>query len=250
MIGHPCLDAVDDFSEPRCGCGPSPRLAARSVAERLGPVDCADSTSPQPPASEPVPAFDGPRAERAIRELLLAVGEDPDREGLVDTPRRVAKAYAQLFAGMRQDAGEHLARVFTEPSDGPIICRGIEFASTCEHHLLPFVGTASVAYLPGRDQVVGLSKLARTVDVFARRPQVQERLTNQIADALVEHLRPRGVLVLIESQHMCMSLRGVSKQQASMVTTSSRGVYAQDHAARAEVLALMSGNRPGPLPGH
>ena len=184
---------------------------------------------------------DLPRIERAVREILLAIGEDPDREGLRETPRRYAKALRELFAGMREDAGTHLGRVFEheQAGDDLVMLRNIPFNSTCEHHLLPFVGRAHVAYLPANGRVTGLSKLARTVDVFARRPQMQERLTGQIADALVEHLEPRGVAVLIEGEHLCMRVRGAKKADATMVTTAMRGVYAEDRELRREVLALL-----------
>lgn len=183
------------------------------------------------------------RIERAVREILAAVGEDPDREGLEDTPKRVARAYRELFAGLRQDAGAHLSRQFAQEQagDDAVMLRGIPFTSMCEHHLLPFVGQAHVAYLPAHGKVTGLSKLARAVDVFARRPQMQERLTQQIADALVEHLDPRGVAVVVEGEHSCLKLRGACKPDAEMVTTAFRGELATDRALRAEVLGLMRG---------
>ncbi len=187
--------------------------------------------------------MDLPRIERAVREILLAVGDDPDREGLRETPKRYARALRELFAGLREDAGTHLSRVFEHEQAGEdvVMLRGIPFNSMCEHHLLPFVGRAHVAYLPAHGRVTGLSKLARTVDVFARRPQMQERLTAQIADALVEHLDPRGVAVLVEGEHMCMHLRGAKKAEAQMVTTALRGVYTEDRDLRREVLALLRG---------
>jgi GTP cyclohydrolase I len=188
---------------------------------------------------------DLPRLERAVRELLVALGEDPDRDGLIDTPRRVARAYHELFAGMRDDAGRHLSRQFAHEQAGEdvVALRNIRFTSVCEHHLFPFTGTAHVAYLPAPGRVTGLSKLARTVDVFARRPQLQERLTAQIADALVRHLEPRGVAVVVEATHSCLALRGASKPEAQMVTTAFRGLYEADRSLRQEVLALI---RPGP----
>jgi GTP cyclohydrolase I len=197
---------------------------------------------PHFPAPRFAPAgVDHDRIARAVREILIAVGEDPDREGLLDTPARVARAYAETFAGLREDAGIHLARTFGHAASGDdaVILRNIEFASLCEHHLAPFLGRAHVAYLPSGGRVTGLSKLARTVDVFARRPQLQERLTAQIADALVEHLAPRGVAVLIEGEHMCMRVRGAKKADAKMVTTAMRGVYADDRDLRREVLGLL-----------
>lgn len=200
------------------------------------------------PASPAAPGIDHDRIARAVREILLAVGEDPDREGLLDTPARVARAYAETFAGLREDAGTHLARTFEHEASGDdvVLLRNIEFASLCEHHLAPFLGRAHVAYLPAGGRVTGLSKLARSVDVFARRPQLQERLTAQIADALVEHLEPRGVAVLIEGEHLCLRVRGARKSDAQMVTTAMRGVYAEDRELRREVLGLLRGasNQP------
>jgi len=177
-------------------------------------------------------------AARAVRELLLALGEDPDREGLQDTPRRVARMYRELFAGLRDNPAEHLGRTFDEPYNEIVALRNIDFASLCEHHLLPFIGRAHVAYLPNR-RVVGLSKLARTVEAYARRPQIQERLTAQVADALMNHLDARGALVVIESEHFCMKIRGVNKPRSSMVTSAARGVFNTDAAARAEAMALI-----------
>lgn len=194
---------------------------------------------------EPRREVDLPRIEAAVREILAAVGEDPDREGLLDTPARVARAYRDLFAGLREDAGVHLARQFDHDTSGEdaVVLRDIEFSSTCEHHLLPFLGRAHVAYLPAEGRVTGLSKLARTVDVFARRPQLQERMTAQIADALVEHLAPRGVAVVIEGEHLCMRARGARKRDATMITTALRGSYKEDKALRREVLALLRARR-------
>ncbi|HEX9106573.1 MAG TPA: GTP cyclohydrolase I FolE [Longimicrobiales bacterium] len=181
------------------------------------------------------------RMERGIRELLLGLGEDPDREGLQETPARVARAYRELLGGSWQEPGEHLERVFAQEhaGDDVVMLRGIRFVSVCEHHLLPFTGVAHVAYLPSHGRVTGLSKLARTVDVYARRLQMQERLTAQVADALVEHLDPRGVAVVVESEHSCLRLRGAQKEDASMVTTAFRGALEHDRALRAEVLGLM-----------
>ena len=194
----------------------------------------------EPQAAVPLGVDQG-RIERAVREILIAVGEDPDREGLRDTPARVARAYSETFAGLRQDAGVHLSRTFEHEVSGDdvVMLRNIEFSSLCEHHLAPFLGRAHIAYLPSGGRVTGLSKLARTVDVFARRPQLQERLTAQIADALVEHLQPRGVAVLIEGEHLCMRVRGARKADAEMVTTAMRGVYTEDRELRREVLALL-----------
>lgn len=189
-----------------------------------------------PPANDRV---DRVRAEAAIRELLIAVGEDPDREGLRDTPRRVAKMYEELFAGLRIDPSEALERTFREDHDELVMLRDIQFSSLCEHHLLPFIGRAHVAYLP-RGEVVGISKLARTVHAFARRPQVQERLTAQVADALMDHLGARGALVVIEAQHFCMKMRGVNEPHSSMITSVARGHVKQDSRLRAEAMSLLT----------
>ena len=193
---------------------------------------------------KPVEAYgqvDLPRIERAVREILLAVGEDPDREGLLKTPSRVARSYAELMSGLRTDPRTHLRTVFTERYDEIVLLRDIEFHSLCEHHLLPFTGKAHVAYLPA-GKVVGLSKLARLVEGFARRPQVQERLTNQVADALMEELSPGGAACVIEAVHTCMTIRGAKKAGSVMVTSALRGAFKDCPMSRAEVLSLMHGN--------
>ena len=192
---------------------------------------------------DPRSRIDIPGAERAVRDLLLSLGQDVDEPGLCDTPRRVAKMYGELFAGLNDDPAKHLSRTFPEQCDEIVLLRDIDFASICEHHLLPFIGRAHVAYLPS-DCVVGLSKLARTVDAYARRPQVQERLTAQIADALMTHLNARGALVVIESEHFCMKIRGVNKPNSVMVTSAVRGHFKTNPAARAEAMALI-GKRNG-----
>jgi len=202
-------------------------------------VNTANPLQAPEPATDGRPRFDLERAKAAVRELLIAVGEDPDREGLLDTPKRVAKMYRELFAGLEQDPADHLARTFDEQYDEIVILRDIQFSSTCEHHLLPFIGTAHVAYLPS-SKVVGLSKLARTVRTFARRPQVQERLTAQVADALMEHLDAAGAMVVIESQHMCMKVRGVNDPESTMVTSVVRGVFRDNYAARSEAMSLLN----------
>ncbi|MGY1830760.1 GTP cyclohydrolase I FolE [Geodermatophilus sp. SYSU D01180] len=185
---------------------------------------------------------DSARAEAAVRELLLAVGEDPDRPGLRDTPARVARAYAETFAGLWQDPGEVLATVFDEDHDEMVLVRDIPMYSTCEHHLVPFHGAAHVGYIPGDDgRVTGLSKLARLVDVYARRPQVQERLTRQIADALADHLKPRGVIVVVEAEHLCMGMRGIRKPGSTTVTSAVRGMFRENAATRAEAMSLVLG---------
>ena len=190
--------------------------------------------------STPAP-IDLERAERAVREILLAIGEDPDREGLKETPGRVARSYAEIFAGMTQRPEDVLTTTFELGHDELILVRDIEVYSTCEHHLVPFHGVAHVGYIPGRDgRVTGLSKLVRLVDVYARRPQIQERMTSQIADALVEHLKPLGVLVVIECEHLCMSMRGVRKPGSRTITSAVRGQL-RDPATRAEAMGLVLG---------
>jgi GTP cyclohydrolase IA len=181
------------------------------------------------------------RAERAVRELLAAIGEDPERDGLKDTPGRVARAYAEMFAGMGQEPADVLTTTFEIGHSELILVRDIEVYSTCEHHLVPFHGVAHVGYIPARDgRVTGLSKMARLVDVFARRPQVQERLTTQIADALVEHLQPQGVIVVVECEHLCMSMRGVRRPGSRTITSAVRGQLL-DPATRAEAMGLALG---------
>ncbi len=183
------------------------------------------------------------RAEAAVRELLHAIGEDPDREGLRDTPRRVARAARELYAGMWQDPGDVLAKTFSIDHSELVIVRDIPMYSTCEHHLLPFHGEAHIGYIPADDgRVTGLSKLGRLVEVFARRPQVQEQITTQIADALVEHLAVQGVIVVIEAEHLCMSMRGVQKPGSRTITSAVRGQL-RDAATRAEAMALLLGGK-------
>jgi GTP cyclohydrolase I len=204
------------------------------------PGEAKLSLAPTSDCRTPSDNFDLPRLERAVRDILIAVGEDPERDGLKDTPRRVAKAYRELFGGLHQDPARHLARVFEQECDEIILLRDIDFFSLCEHHLLPFSGRAHVAYLPADGKVVGLSKLARTVEAFARRPQVQERLTNQVADAIMQHLDARGVAVVIEAGHLCMKMRGIQKPNGVMVTSAVRGSFKDDPAARAEVMSLIN----------
>ncbi len=181
---------------------------------------------------------DTERIEKAVREILLAAGEDAEREGLRKTPERVAKMYAELLAGMREDPKVHLRSVFSEDYDEIVLLRNIPFFSICEHHLLPFIGTAHVAYLP-KGMVLGVSKLARIVDCFAKRLQTQERLTCQIADFIMDNLKPMGVAVVLEASHSCMTIRGVKKPGAMMVTSALRGIFRKDPRSRAEVLSLM-----------
>ncbi|GAA3327078.1 MULTISPECIES: GTP cyclohydrolase I FolE [Paeniglutamicibacter] len=181
------------------------------------------------------------RIENAVREILHAIGEDPQRDGLLETPKRVAKAYAEFFAGLHEDPADLLATTFDIEHDELVLVKDIPFYSTCEHHLVPFHGSAHVGYIPGPEgKVTGLSKLARLVEVYARRPQVQERLTTQIVDALVAHLNPRGAMVVVECEHMCMSMRGVRKPGAKTVTSAVRGQL-REPATRAEAMSLILG---------
>ncbi|WP_214413224.1 GTP cyclohydrolase I FolE [Sphaerisporangium fuscum] len=185
---------------------------------------------------------DSARIEKAVREILLAIGEDPDRDGLLDTPARVARAYAEQFAGLGQKPEEVLTTVFDADHDEMVLVKDIEVYSTCEHHLVPFHGLAHVGYVPNaKGQITGLSKLARLVDVYARRPQVQERMTSQIADALMQVLEPRGVIVVIEAEHLCMTMRGVRKPGAKTITSAVRGSFRDSDKTRAEAMALILG---------
>lgn len=199
--------------------------------DELTPEDTSDSLAP----------VDQPRIAKAVREILLAIGEDPDREGLQDTPKRVAKSYAEIFSGLHQSPADLLATTFALEHEEMVLVKDIPFFSTCEHHLVPFHGTAHIGYIPSMDgKVTGLSKLARLVDVYARRPQVQERLTTQIVDALMDNLDPRGAIVVIECEHLCMSMRGVRKPGAKTVTSAVRGQL-RETATRAEAMSLIIG---------
>ena len=184
--------------------------------------------------------IDEARIEKAVREILHAIGEDPDRDGLVNTPNRVARMYSEVFGGLNSDPCHHLTVTFEAGHDEMVLERNIPFASVCEHHLVPFVGRAHVAYIPNEDgRITGLSKLARVVDGFSKRPQVQERLTTQIADAIEACLEPRGVLVVIEAEHLCMSMRGVKKPGAQAITSAVRGLFRDDSRTRAEAMAFI-----------
>jgi GTP cyclohydrolase I len=182
------------------------------------------------------------RIRRAVREILLAIGEDPDREGLVETPDRVARMYAEVFQGLQQDPTAHLQKVFTQKYDEMVIIKDISFESFCEHHLLPFTGRAHVAYIPN-GKVVGLSKIPRVIDVLARRPQLQEKLTEEVAELLMDQLDARGVAVVLEASHSCMTIRGVHKPGSTMVTSALRGICKDSAATRGEVLSLILGGR-------
>jgi GTP cyclohydrolase I len=180
------------------------------------------------------------RIEKAVREILIAVGEDPDRAGLVRTPARVARAYAELFAGLRVDPAQVLTTAFEADHEELVLVRDIEVMSLCEHHLLPFRGVAHIGYIPGEDgKITGLSKLARIVEVYARRPQVQERLTSQIVDLLMARLQPRGVIAVLECEHMCMAMRGIQKAGATTVTSAVRGIFQRDAKSRSEAMTLI-----------
>jgi GTP cyclohydrolase I len=182
------------------------------------------------------------RIEKAVCEILLAVGEDPQREGLRDTPNRVARMYAELLAGHHHSPDQHVERVFHEDYDEMVLLRDIPFSSFCEHHMMPFIGKAHIAYLPD-GKVLGLSKIARILDCFAKRLQVQERLTSQVAEFFMEKLKPKGVAVVIEASHSCMTIRGAQKPGAVMVTSALRGIFIRDPKSRSEVLGLMHVDR-------
>jgi len=186
------------------------------------------------------PEVDQPRIAAAVREILEAIGEDPDRDGLLDTPARVARMYAEIFAGLHDTPEKHLKTTFEADHDEMVMVRDIPIYSACEHHLIPFIGKAHIAYIPGEDgRITGLSKLARLADVYARRPQVQERLTVQIADALERVLAPRGVLVVVQAEHLCMSMRGVRKAGTTTVTSAVRGLFRSNTATRYEAMRLI-----------
>ncbi len=194
--------------------------------------------------SGPSRVFDHGRIEKAVREILEAIGEDPDREGLRRTPERVASMFEEIFAGLEESPGEHLAVTFAADHDEMIMVKDIPLYSMCEHHLVPFIGAAHVAYIPNEaGRITGLSKLVRLVEAYARRPQVQEQLTSQIADELVGALQPRGVLVVIEAEHLCMSMRGVQKPGTTTVTSAVRGLFRENQATRAEALQFIHGSR-------
>jgi GTP cyclohydrolase I len=203
-----------------------------------------DSGTPldvDPHAAEPA-TVDLARAEAAVRELLIALGEDPDRPGLERTPARVARSYAEVWSGLHVDPADVLETTFDANHDELVLVKDIALYSTCEHHLVPWHGTAAVGYIPGLDgRITGLSKLARLVDLYARRPQVQERLTAQIADALEERLKPRGVIVVVEAEHLCMAMRGIRKPGSRTMTSAVRGLFRDDPRSRAEALSLILG---------
>ncbi len=220
----------------------SPSVPAHLMARAVGlACQCADEDD-EPATAKPAGPVDHARIERAVREILLAVGEDPDREGLRETPARVARMYAEVFAGLHLDPRTHLQKTFTQQHDEMVLVKDIEFASCCEHHLVPFLGKAHIAYLPA-GKVVGLSKLARVVDAVAKRPQVQERMTEEIAELVMSELRPRGVGVILEASHLCMTIRGVKKSGATTVTSAMRGLFKTNPMTRGELLALVYGGK-------
>jgi GTP cyclohydrolase I len=208
-------------------------MTDRTIRRRPGLV------SPNGPAEG---AVDAPRIEAAVREILLAIGENPDREGLQETPARVARMYAELFSGLHQDPRVLLQKKFTQKYDEMVIVRDIRFSSMCEHHLLPFVGKAHIAYLP-KGKIVGLSKLARVVESLSRRPQVQERMTEELADLLTAELTPRGVGVIVEASHTCMTIRGVRNAGSLCTTSAMRGSFRDNPATRTELMSLIYGGR-------
>jgi GTP cyclohydrolase IA len=214
---------VRPSSSPSSSCGGEDALAE-------DPHESSAATSP----------VDLKRIERAVREILAAVGEDPDREGLLETPARVARMYAELFSGLKSDPREHTRKFFTEQYDEVVLVRDISFNSMCEHHLLPFIGHAHVAYIP-KGKVIGLSKIARVVEVISKRPQVQERMTEEIANLLVSELDAKGVAVVIEASHSCMTIRGIRKPGSSMVTSAMKGLFRTNMSSRAEVMQLIYG---------
>ena len=210
-------------------------MPVRRKARRAAEEDIVDVDGPLTH-----PGVDQERVAAAVREILLAIGEDPDRDGLIDTPARVARSYAEIFAGMSADPAEILATTFDVDHEEMVLVKDIEVWSSCEHHMVPFTGTAHVGYIPGDKGVAGLSKIARLVDAYSRRLQVQERLTSQIADALVEHLDPQGVIVVIDCEHLCMTMRGVRKPGSRTVTSAVRGAL-RTPATRAEAMSLILG---------
>ncbi len=234
------LGGTGNAAEPS-GAGASNVVA--SVSQAGAPAHAGLTTTHAGLATAADPAgFDLPRVEAAVREILLAIGEDPDRDGLRDTPARVARSYAEIFSGLGTDPSEALATTFNESHDELILVKDIPIYSVCEHHLVPWHGMAAVGYIPGPDgRITGLSKLARVVDGFARRPQVQERLTQQVADAVNARLNPRGVIVVVDAEHLCMAMRGVRKPGARTVTSAVRGTLRSDPRTRAEALSLVLG---------
>jgi GTP cyclohydrolase I len=214
-------------------------MADTTHASCGGADDDRDDAAPPSAGS---PKVDQERIRRAVREILAAVGEDPDREGLLETPARVARMYAELFSGLHDDPRVHLKKVFTEKYDEVVLVKDISFNSMCEHHMLPFLGKAHIGYIPD-GKVLGLSKLARVVDVVSRRPQVQERMTETIADLMVEELSPKGVAVVVEASHSCMTIRGIRKPGSICVTSAMRGIFRSHLSSRSEIMTLIYGGK-------
>jgi len=214
--------------------------------EENGCAPASSETTTPGAAPAPNPSAAGPvdlkRIERAVREILAAVGEDPDREGLLETPARVARMYAEMFSGLHDDPRIHLKKVFTEKYDEVVLVKDITFNSMCEHHMLPFYGKAHIGYVP-QGKVLGLSKLARVVEVVSKRPQVQERMTETIADLMVSELNPKGVAVVVEASHSCMTIRGVKKPASMCVTSAMRGLFRSNLSSRSEIMTLIYGDR-------
>ncbi len=221
---------------------PYERSAGRGNGKLAGLGCGSDDDTAEDAADKPKSGIDLDRIRRAVREILIAVGEDPEREGLLETPDRVARMYAEVFQGLHQDPRIHLRKVFTQKYDEILLIRDIRMVSFCEHHLLPVVGQAHVAYIPN-GKVIGLSKIPRVVDVLAKRPQMQERLTEDLADLLMAELEAKGVAVVIEGSHSCMTIRGVNKPDSSFVTSALRGVFKERPATRSEVMSLIFGVR-------
>jgi GTP cyclohydrolase IA len=213
-------------------------MTSHSEDSSCGQASCG-GTDAENLSSQPV---DLERIQRAVREILIAVGEDPDREGLLETPARVSRMYAEMFGGLRQDPRQHLKKVFNEPYDEVVLVKDISFCSMCEHHLLPFHGKAHIGYVPN-GKVLGLSKLARLVEVISRRPQVQERMTEEIANLMVSELGAKGVAVVVEASHSCMTIRGVRKPGSMCVTSAMKGLFRNNVSSRAEVMQLIFGDR-------
>ncbi len=235
MISNSSNQTIENHSGENDSSANTGSPASSSQPSRAQSSRTTKTVQPKNGHRNPV---DHARIEQAVREILIAVGEDPDREGLLETPARVARMYAEVFSGLHKDPSVHLKRVFTENYDEIVLVRDIEFHSMCEHHLLPFSGRAHVAYLPN-GKVVGLSKLARVVDEVSRRPQVQERMTETIANMVEEALGARGVAVMIESTHSCMTMRGIRKAGASCTTSAMRGIFRENLSSRAEILGLI-----------
>jgi GTP cyclohydrolase I len=217
-------------------------MTAKNQSEGTLVGSLADEADDAPVRPRKLARVDLPRIQRAVREILAAVGEDPDREGLLETPARVSRMYAELFSGLHEDPREHVQKFFSEEYDELVLVRDISFNSMCEHHLLPFMGVAHVGYIPD-GKVIGLSKLARVVEVVSKRPQVQERMTEQVANLLIEELNVKGVAVVVEATHTCMTIRGIRKPGSLCVTSAMKGIFRSNLSSRSEVMTLIYGSR-------